>query len=217
MKSSAWRAWLERAARGSLGPCLAFCRWKGDRSQSEGRSIRVRSPRDAIAAGICLVPEDRKAQGLLLQWSIEKNIALPWLPRLGRWGLLNRRAERGLADRQAAALDIRAASLEQRVVQLSGGNQQKVVLARWLAMEPRVLILDEPTRGIDAGAKAEIYQWMARLAARGVGMLVVSSDLEEVIAVSDRVLVMHDGRLCGELAGDAITEEAVMRLAIGNP
>jgi ribose transport system ATP-binding protein len=181
-----------------------------------GRTVRVGSPREAIAAGLFLVPEDRKTQGLFLQDSLAENISVAALPGLGRWGLFNRRAARELADRQIGALGIRAAGADQRVAQLSGGNQQKTVLARWLALRPRVLILDEPTRGIDVGAKEEIYALIASLAAEGVGILLISSDLGEIVTQSDRVLVMRTGRIAGELAGEQITQEAVMHLAIGS-
>jgi ABC-type sugar transport system ATPase subunit len=189
---------------------------RGGSIEVAGRPLRRGNPRWAIRAGLCLVPEDRKAQGLVLQMSLAENISLSVLPALGRWGLLNRRAERALTQRQVRELSIRAARQTQTVLQLSGGNQQKVVLAKWLAMNPAVLLLDEPTRGVDVGAKSEIYALISQLAGRGVGILLISSDLEEIIALSDRVLVMHQGRIRGELSGARIDEESIMRLAIGN-
>ncbi|MBI4582808.1 MAG: sugar ABC transporter ATP-binding protein [Planctomycetes bacterium] len=179
------------------------------------KGLRLGSVRDAIEAGLLLVPEDRKTQGLVLEASLAVNISFAVLPKLGRWGLLNRTAESALARRQVRSLFIRAAGLQQKVLELSGGNQQKVVLAKWLSMEPAVLILDEPTRGIDVGAKSELYNLIFDLAGRGVGLLVISSEMEEILAISDRVLVMHEGGLQGELAAGEITEENIMNLAVG--
>jgi len=180
-----------------------------------GREIRLGSPRRAIASGMLLVPEERKTQGLVLQASLVNNVSMAALPKLGRWGLLNTTAERTLAKRQIHSLAIRASSLNQRVFRLSGGNQQKVVLAKWLALNPAMLILDEPTRGIDVGAKSEIYALISELAARGVGIMLISSEMPEIIALSDRVLVMHEGRIQGELVHEAITEMNIMALAVG--
>jgi ribose transport system ATP-binding protein len=181
----------------------------------DGKLLRLRSPADAIAAGVYLVPEDRRSQGLLLEQSVKENISLPSLERLNFFGLVMRIAERELAERMRERLHIRTPSIEQRSVVLSGGNQQKIVIAKWLARVCRLLILDEPTRGIDVGAKAEIYALMRELAEQGVGVLMISSDLEEVLGVSDRVLVMHQGVLTGELHRAEMNEEAIMRLATG--
>lgn len=169
----------------------------------------------ALSQGLCLVPENRKEEGLILDFSIAENIALPSLDRLSRHGHVDRAAETELAEAGRQRLDIRAVGLEQAVAELSGGNQQKVVLAKWLALGPRVLILDEPTRGIDVGAKAEIYALMRDLAATGVAILMISSDMEEVLALSDRVAVMARGRISGHLQDAAITEENIMQLAVG--
>ena len=183
-----------------------------------GRTVRIRGPRDAIAAGLFLVPEDRKAQGLFLQASLAVNISVAALPGLGRCGLLNRRAESALAGRQIDSLGIRAASANQKVAQLSGGNQQKTVLARWLALRPRVLILDEPTRGIDVGAKGDIYALLSQLADQGVGVMMISSDLAEVVAVSDRVIVMDEGRVIAEGSLAELREiQAVVDSYLGEP
>jgi ribose transport system ATP-binding protein len=179
-----------------------------------GRRIEVRTPRDAIAAGVLLVPEDRKLQGLVLDLTVRENVSLAGLDR-HRWGLLDRERERAAARDEVRRLRIRAASIEVKVTHLSGGNQQKVVLGKWLSLGARVLILDEPTRGVDVGAKQEIYALLSELAREGLGILMVSSEMEELIAMSDRVLVIHEGRVTGELAGDRITEENVMRLAVG--
>lgn len=181
----------------------------------EGRPILVRHPGDAIAAGVYLVPEDRRSQGLVLGQSIRFNLSLPSLQNLQRLQLVSTRRETAMAERQRQELNIRCPSVRQIVGLLSGGNQQKVVLGKWLSRHPRVLILDEPTRGVDVGAKSEIYALMDQLAQRGVAVLMISSDLEEVLGMSDRVLVMHEGRLAGELSREQLSEEAVMRLATG--
>jgi ribose transport system ATP-binding protein len=181
----------------------------------DGKTLVLRSPADAISAGIFLVPEDRRLQGLLLTQSVKENISLPSLDRLNHLGLVARAAERELAESMRRRLNIRTPHVEQRAGLLSGGNQQKIVIAKWLARACRLLILDEPTRGIDVGAKAEIYALMRELADQGIGVLMISSDLEEILGVSDRVLVMHQGDLAGGLAREEMTEEAIMRLATG--
>ncbi len=180
-----------------------------------GRTIEVRDPADAIAAGLYLVPEDRRLQGLILEQSVRRNISLASLDFLSRLGIIRRREERALADRMCRQLSVRTASIDKQVGMLSGGNQQKVVLAKWLARQPKLLILDEPTRGVDVGAKREIYALMDELTGSGVGILMISSDLEEILGMSDRVLVMHEGELAGELARDELSEQAVMNLATG--
>jgi ribose transport system ATP-binding protein len=177
------------------------------------RDVRIRSPRDAIAAGLGFVPEDRKLQGLLLEMAVDVNISLAGLKRAVRLGFLNTRWEADTARRYAERLGIKAASLQQQVLHLSGGNQQKVVLAKWLALEPRVLILDEPTRGVDVGAKAEIYGLIGELARSGVGILMVSSELEEILGLCDRTAVMCDGRLTGVLERADMSERRIMELA----
>lgn len=183
----------------------------------DGETVRLTTPRQAIAQGLFLVPEDRKAHGLILDFPITQNISLPSLRQLARRGLVDRRAETVLAERQKAALDLRASNLNLPASALSGGNQQKVVLARWLALSPRVILFDEPTRGVDVGAKAEIYRLMRALSDEGVGVLMISSDMEEVIGVSDRVLVMHEGRMAGSLTRDQLSEHAILSLAVGQP
>ena len=169
----------------------------------------------SIGAGLCLVPEDRKEQGLFLDFAISDNISLPNLHRLSRRGFVDRAGERALAEASRRNLSIKAATLTRAVAELSGGNQQKVVLAKWLAMKPRVVIFDEPTRGIDVGAKAEVYHLMQALADEGVAILMISSDMEEVIGVSDRVAVMCRGAITGILNSDELTEENILRLAVG--
>ncbi|MBN1342987.1 MAG: sugar ABC transporter ATP-binding protein [Phycisphaerae bacterium] len=181
----------------------------------DGKVVRIGDARAAIRRGIGLVPEDRKQQGLILDMAITPNITMAGLCEYNRLGLLDRRRELSVARNGARGLDIRATSLAQKTRTLSGGNQQKVVLARWLAMDPRVLILDEPTRGVDVGCKSEIYTLMSRLAERGVAIWMISSEMEELLAMSDRVVVMHEGRIAGELSGEGITEEGIMTLAVG--
>jgi ribose transport system ATP-binding protein len=181
----------------------------------DGRPLTIRSPADAIAAGIYLVPEDRRFHGLVLPASVRDNISLPSLDRLSRLGIVARDRERELAQRMCTQLNVRTPNTSQNVGLLSGGNQQKVVLAKWLCRSPRILLLDEPTRGVDVGAKSEIYALMDQLAAAGMAVLMISSDLEEVLGMSDRVLVMHEGRLAGDLPRAGVSEEAIMRLATG--
>ena len=180
-----------------------------------GSKVSIESPRDAIAAGIALVPEDRKTQGLILPQSIRRNIALPSLRRLAKHFFVDGQLADQLVQAYVSRLRIRTPSLDQVVLNLSGGNQQKTVLAKWLATGPRVLILDEPTKGIDVATKAEIYEIMRQLAAQGIGILMISSDLPEILSMSDRILVMCEGRVAGVLSGEEATEEKIMALASG--
>ena len=182
----------------------------------DGERLRLRGPEDAIRAGIGLAPEERKAQALFLHRSIRDNTSLVSLDRLRRWRFVRRKAERELVRQYAERLRVRAPGIEPEVRTLSGGNQQKVVLARWLARRPRVLILDEPTRGIDIGAKVEIYHIIAELAQQGVALLVISSELPEVLGLADRVIVMQNGRITGELGRAEASEEAVLHLAMAD-
>lgn len=180
----------------------------------DDRPVRIRNPRDAIRAGIGFVPEERKAQALLMERSVRDNISLVVLRRISTAHVVRPRAERKLAAEFVRRLSVRTPSIEQIVGNLSGGNQQKVVLARGLAMRPRVLILDEPTRGVDVGAKAEIYQLINDLAGDGLAIVVISSELPEILALSDRVLVMKAGRITGELARSDASEERILALAM---
>jgi ribose transport system ATP-binding protein len=180
-----------------------------------GEPIVIETPRQAIERGIYLVPEDRKRTGLLLDVSIAGNISLPNLAAYARGGLTRAGPELENAERQKRRLNIRAPGVDTLVGTLSGGNQQKVVLAKWLSMQPRVIIFDEPTRGIDVGAKNEIYELMRGLADNGVAILMISSDMEEVIGVSDRVAVMHEGAIGGFLERSALGEQSIMQLAVG--
>ncbi len=183
--------------------------------EMNGHHVWIRRPAEAIAAGIFLVPEDRRLQGLVLRASVKDNVALASLERLSWLRLVRWQRERELARDMCQRLNVRTPSVYQTVDLLSGGNQQKVVLAKWLCRTPRVLILDEPTRGIDVGAKTEIYGLMDQLAGQGLAVLMISSDLEEVLGMSDRVLVMHEGRLAGDLPRERLSEEAIMHLATG--
>ncbi|XXX72094.1 sugar ABC transporter ATP-binding protein [Sorangium sp. So ce134] len=181
-----------------------------------GAPYQPRGTRDAIDRGVCLAPEDRKRHGLVLPMTLAENTSLPGLARYSRLGWLRRDAERRAAHGQVARLRIKAKGLDQRAVTLSGGNQQKVVLGKWLSMSPRVLILDEPTRGIDVGTKAEIYRHMAALVDEGMTLLMVSSDLDEILGMSDRVVVMHGRRITGVLPREGLTQERVAALMTGS-
>jgi len=181
----------------------------------EGRKVAIRVPRDAIEQGIFLVPEDRKRTGLVLDHSINENISLASLGAFARAKLIQAGAERRNAEKQRQVLNIKAPSIHTISGTLSGGNQQKVVLAKWLSMKPKVVIFDEPTRGIDVGSKSEIYTLMRGLADVGVSILMISSDMEEVIGVSDRIVVMREGQVAGFLSRNEFSEENVMRLAVG--
>ena len=178
--------------------------------------MEMQHPGDAIRTGIFLAPEDRKQHGVVLGMSIAQNTSLPAVAGYARFGWLDRNTERKVAGEQRERLRIKTPSLDQKVVNLSGGNQQKVVLAKWLAMDPKVLILDEPTRGIDVGAKAEIYREMDRLARSGIAVVMVSSDMEEILGMSDRILVMQERRITGSLTRKDATQEAVGALMTGS-
>lgn len=182
----------------------------------EGEDYRPQNPEAAIRSGVLLVPEDRKLHGLILDTSIQNNITLPGLIAQRRLDPVDRTKERRTAQAEVDRMQIRTPSLEQKTENLSGGNQQKVAIGKWLALTPKVLLVDEPTRGVDVGAKAEIYQHLVNLASDGLGILMVSSDMEEVLGISDRVAVMYEGRIMGIIdEKDAITEENVMTLAAG--
>lgn len=180
----------------------------------DGKPLRLASPRDAVRAGIALAPEERKQQALLMKRSVRDNICLAVLGRLQRFRVVSRAKESRIARNYVQELRIRTPTIEQEVSTLSGGNQQKTVLARWLARDAKLLILDEPTRGVDVGAKADIYAIIDKLAAEGSAILVISSELPEVLGLADRIVVMQGGRVRGELVRRDATEEKILRLAI---
>ena len=181
----------------------------------DGQGLKIADPQDAITHGIYLVPEDRRLCGLIVDFNIRENISLPNLDSYSSAKLINRGKEFSAAVEAIKEINIKTPTPEMRAANLSGGNQQKVVLAKWLTFAPRVLIFDEPTRGIDVGAKSEIYELIRKLAAEGVSVIVISSEMEEVLGISDRIAVMHEGRLTGVLERAQFSEEAVMRLATG--
>jgi ribose transport system ATP-binding protein len=179
----------------------------------DGEAVSITSPRDARRLGLALVTEDRKAKGLHLHASVRDNVALPSVGRIARFGLRFFAAEARLAEREVKELGIRCTGIGQIAGTLSGGNQQKVVIGKWLATRPRVLLLDEPTRGIDVGAKQEIYELIFGLARQGLAIVLVSSELPELLLLANRILVVSEGRPRGMLTRDAASEEAIMRLA----
>lgn len=204
----AGRSELMQALFGITRPTRGTCR-------IEGQDRAIRTTAEAIAAGIVYVPEDRGLQGAIRGLPIYQNITLPSLGAVSRGGVLRLAEELALARRYAERLDLRAAALDQELGQLSGGNQQKVVIAKWLATQPRVIILDEPTKGIDIGSKAAVHGFMAELAAQGLAVIMVSSEIPEVLGMSDRVIVMREGRIVDEVAGARMTPETLVRAAAG--
>jgi inositol transport system ATP-binding protein len=179
----------------------------------DGRPVTIRSPRDAIRHGIGLVPEDRKQQALFLQLAVRSNFSVASLDRFIRCGVfLDERKERAALDRFRKSIGVRMASPEQHISNLSGGNQQKIVLARWLALEPKILIIDEPTRGVDVAAKAEVHEVLDALAAQGIAVLAISSELPEVLSIADRIITMREGRITGEIPAAEATQERLMTL-----
>ncbi|HEU5197154.1 MAG TPA: sugar ABC transporter ATP-binding protein, partial [Methylomirabilota bacterium] len=180
----------------------------------DGAPVPIHSARDAIRAGVCLVPEDRRGRGVIGPMSVRDNLTLPALAAYARLGIVKRGAEADAARAIAGRLTVKTASIETAVATLSGGNQQKVVLGKWLALRPRVIIFDEPTQGVDVGAKAEIHRLIRQLADEGAAVVMVSSDMDEIVAESDRVAVMHEGRITGILDGATCTPESIMQLAV---
>jgi ABC-type sugar transport system ATPase subunit len=181
----------------------------------DGKLCKIKNPKDAIDAGIGVCPEDRKEQGLVLERSIQDNLTIPILKILSKIGVIDRKRERELSKQAVDKYRIKTTSADKLVMELSGGNQQKVILGRWLLTKLKVLILDEPTKGIDVGAKAEVYQMICDLAKSGLGVVFISSELPEVIGLSDRVIVMCGGRVSGELKREELSEERILRLAMG--
>ncbi|MEP6812928.1 MAG: ATP-binding cassette domain-containing protein, partial [Actinomycetota bacterium] len=190
-------------------------RWDAGAILFDGRSLPSGSPSAAMAAGIGLVPEDRRQQGLIMDFSIERNIALASLAEIRRGGLIPRGAERSFARDWAFRLQLRYGKLTNPVWTLSGGNQQKAVLAKWLARKPTLLIVDEPTRGIDVGTKAEVHRLLSELAAEGVAVLMISSELPEVLGMADRIVVLFEGRVMREFVRADASEDAIMHAATG--
>ena len=181
----------------------------------DGKVRVIRSPADAVANGIVYVPEDRGKQGAITALPIFQNVTLPSITRTSKNGFIRLAEEFKLARDYTERLDLRAASLDTPVESLSGGNQQKVVIAKWLATQPKVIILDEPTKGIDIGSKAAVHEFMAELAAQGLAVIMVSSEIPEVVGMSDRIIVMREGRIAAELSGDEMTPETLVRYAAG--
>ena len=179
----------------------------------KGKEINPRSPRNAIDLGIALVPEDRKQEGVLLGLSIKQNINMPIYERISRFSVINKKKEHDVADTYAKELEIKTPSVDQLSKNLSGGNQQKVVLAKWLAANSELIIFDEPTRGIDIGAKYEIYKLMNDLVEKGKTILLISSEMEELMGMSDRILVLAEGKITGELTRDSFSQEKIMNYA----
>jgi ribose transport system ATP-binding protein len=186
---------------------------QGGHIEVDGRKVPPGSPRKAVQAGLGLLTEDRKTLGLLLELSIRENASLAHIDEISRFWIVDKKRERNLVDHYLGDLKLRAGSWEQPVSSLSGGNQQKVLLARWLATKAKVLMFDEPTKGVDVGAKSEIYKVIGDLAAEGLAVVVVSSYLPEVLGLADRVIVMREGGVAGELTAEGTTEEDVLRLA----
>jgi rhamnose transport system ATP-binding protein len=190
-------------------------RWDAGSVEVDGRRLPPASPTAAMRAGVALVPEDRRQQGLVMDFSIERNVALASLDRVQRGGLIAHGAERSFARDWVVRLQLKYGRLTDPVWTLSGGNQQKVVLAKWLARRPKLLIVDEPTRGIDVGTKAEVHRLLSELAAQGVAVLMISSELPEVLGMADRIVVLFEGRVMREFAREDATEDAIMHAATG--
>ncbi|WP_337572865.1 sugar ABC transporter ATP-binding protein [Phascolarctobacterium succinatutens] len=181
----------------------------------KGEPLKITKPEDAIKAGLGFVTENRKTEGLILEFSILRNIALPSVDSFAQSGVINFNILNDFADKMAAKLGVKTSSLDLEAGALSGGNQQKVVIAKWVGRHPEVIIMDEPTRGIDVGAKRDIYELMNELTASGVSIIMVSSELPEVLGMSDRIVVVHEGRIAGELLHDEADQEKIMTLATG--
>ncbi|HHW00262.1 MAG TPA: sugar ABC transporter ATP-binding protein [Clostridiaceae bacterium] len=187
---------------------------KGHEILIDGKPVKIKNPRDAKKAGIALVPEDRKLQGLVLPFTVESNISMANLDKITRFGFLDSSAERGMAEKHVKALGIKTPSVKTKVRSLSGGNQQKCIVGRWMETNPRILILDEPTRGIDVGAKYEIYLLMKKIAESGGSIILISSELPEVLNMSNRVLTICDGRITGEFDPKTASADQIMEKAL---
>lgn len=183
----------------------------------DGQAVAIRSPRDAAAAGIAMLPESRKEQGLFMERAVRENTTIAILPSLSPGGVVDSRRERQVTREAVSTVDVRTRSIEAPVINLSGGNQQKVLFAKWLLLRPKILLADEPTRGVDVGAKRQIYELLVRLAGEGMGVLLISSEIEEVLGLSHRVLVLRAGRLVAEFPAEAASKDAVMSAAFQAP
>ncbi len=181
----------------------------------DGQKVTIKNPYDAVRKHMAFATENRKEEGLILDFSIRENISLPNLFSLAPKGIVQSDEEEKFVDMMSKRLKIKTSSIEEAAGNLSGGNQQKVVIAKWIGIGPKVLILDEPTRGIDVGAKREIYQLMNELTDRGMGIIMISSELPEILGMSDRILVIHEGKIAGELQGKEADQETIMTLATG--
>ena len=209
-------AGLVGSGRTEVLECIAGLRpLKYGSIELSGAAITVRHPAEAISAGIASVPEDRRQQGLVLNWLATQNMSLPSLNKVGLRGFVSGRREMSFGTSLASQVQLQSSRAQEPVENLSGGNQQKVVIAKWLGVEPSVLLLDEPTRGIDVGTKASIYQIIADLAVQGMAVLVVSSELPELMGVCDRILVLHEGRVTSEIGRSEFSEEAILTAALG--
>lgn len=209
-------AGLVGAGRSELAQLIFGVREKtGGQIVLDGRPVSIGSPRAAIALGIGFLTENRKEQGLFLELAAHENIVMPTLTRDARFGIINRAKARRIFAGAIDALQIRVPHAQVRAGGLSGGNQQKLLVSRWVAIHPRILLLDEPTRGVDVGAKSEIYRMMNDMASKGVAILMISSELPEVVGMSDQVYVMREGAIAGELRGDDMSQEKIMTLATG--
>ena len=181
----------------------------------DGKKLEKHTPTDAIRAGLGLVPEDRKLLGLILDMSVRENTTLPCLPVEMKGGILSRKKENEITQTYIEQLDIKTPGAEQKVLNLSGGNQQKVVIAKWLDTAPQILILNEPTRGVDVGAKVEIYNTLELMCKKKIGVIMISSELPEIMAIADRIIVIHEGRYMGECLKQDISQERLLSMAIG--
>jgi ribose transport system ATP-binding protein len=209
-------AGLVGAGRTELSQAIfGIDRLLGGAIEVAGQPVKIDSPRDAIATGIAYVPEDRKQHGIIVEMPIRDNVVMAGLDRYQNYGFVQQGRHDQVATEAKEKLSVKTPTISQEVGLLSGGNQQKVVLAKWISLGPKVFLLDEPTRGIDVGSKSEIYEVIEEMAKEGAAVLFISSEMEEVLRVADRILVMHEGRLAGELTGADMNEERVMQLATG--
>jgi len=208
-------AGLVGCGKTELGLALAGALRSDGEVAVNGKPVRLRSPRAAIDAGIGFVPEDRKQHALLPTRSVQENLAAAWIRRLSRFGIVNLTQERRLAATSVARFSIKTPSLAARIIQLSGGNQQKVVLGRWLALAPDVVVLGEPTRGIDVGAKSEVYRFIQDMAENGAGVLMISSEMPELLGLCDRILVMFRSRITAEFPAATTVEQEIAHAAFG--